>query len=363
MTGASTYFSSTYAEARSKFWDAGEAAGARMNSHQNPASGPDGGTLTTDLAWFGPERPERVLLILSATHGAEGFLGSGIEVGFLRNGLQRELPAGMGLVVLHALNPFGFAWIRRTNETNIDLNRNFVDHAAPHPENPGYEALADAICPADWSDDARAAADAKLVAYGDAHGAAALQAAITSGQYRHADGVFYGGTAASWSNQLLSQLTRRLARDAKRIGVIDLHSGLGPYGHGEIINGHQADRPGFRRVIDWFGTDATSIADGTSSSAPVEGDTAMGMERAAPAGVEVAGVTLEYGTLPLKDMVDAVRADNWLHVHGRLESAAGRAIKRQIRYAFYPDQDDWKAMAWERAVDVARRMAKGLAES
>jgi len=363
MTGASTYFSSTYAEARSKFWDAGEAAGARMNSHQNPASGPNGETLTTDLAWFGPEHPERMLLILSATHGAEGFLGSGIEVGFLRNGFPRELPPGMACVVLHALNPFGFAWIRRTNESNIDLNRNFVDHAGSHPENAGYELLREAICPADWSEAGRAAADARLRAYGAEHGAAALQAAITSGQYRHADGVFYGGTAASWSNQLLSQLARRLARDAKRIGVIDLHSGLGPYGHGEIINGHHADRRGFRTIIDWFGKDATSIADGTSSSAPVEGDTVMGMERAVPESVEIAGITLEYGTLPLEEMVNAVRADNWLHVHGRLDSSEGRAIKSQIRSAFYPDKDDWKSMAWERAVDVARRMVKGLAES
>jgi hypothetical protein len=363
MTRASDYFSSTYAEARARFWDAAEAAGARMNSHQNPASGPDGGKLTTDLAWFGPERPERMLLLLSGTHGVEGFLGSGIEVGLIRNGFARELPPGTGLVVLHALNPFGFAWLRRTNEGNIDLNRNFVDHGATHPENPGYEALHEAICPADWSEAARAAADARLMAYGEAHGAAALQAAITAGQYRHADGVFYGGTAASWSNQLLSQLARRLARDARKIAVIDLHSGLGPYGYGEIINGHDPHEAGFRRVIDWFGTEVTSIADGTSSSAPVEGHTQTGMQSALPARVELTGITLEFGTLPLKEMVDAVRADNWLHVHGRLDSAQGRAIKSQIREAFYPDQDDWKSMVSERGLDVARRMARGLAES
>jgi len=363
MTRPSDYFSSTYAEARGKFWDAAEAAGARMNSHQNLASGPDGGKLTTDLAWFGPERPERMLLLLSATHGVEGFLGSGIETGLIRAGFAKALPSGMGLVVLHGLNPFGFAWIRRTNEGNIDLNRNFVDHAGVHPENAAYEILHDAICPADWSDASRAAADARLLAYGEANGMVALQTAITAGQYRHADGVFYGGTAASWSNQLLSQLTRRLARDATKIGLIDLHSGLGPYGYGEIINGHDPDEAGFRRVTDWFGDEVTSIANGTSSSAPVEGHTQAGMQRVLPAGVELTGITLEYGTLPLREMVEAVRADNWLHAHGRLDSTAGRAIKRQIRDAFYPDKDDWKAMVWERGLDVARRMGKGLAES
>jgi hypothetical protein len=363
MSVASTYFSNTYKEARGKFRDAAFAAGARVNSHQNPARGPGGEELWSDLAWFGPEKAERMLLILSATHGAEGFLGSGVEVGWLGNGFPRELPAGMGAVVLHALNPFGFAWVRRTNESNIDLNRNFVDHEKPHPANEPYETLKDAICPRDWSPAGRAEADAVLQAYGGTHGAAALQSAITAGQYRHKDGVFYGGTAASWSNQLLTQLTRRLAQHARKIGVIDLHSGLGPYGVGEIINGHRIERPGFRRIVDWFGGEATSNEGGTSSSAVVEGDTVTGMEMVAPPGVEIAGVTLEYGTLPLKDMVDAVRADNWLHVHGKLDSPEGRAIKSQIRSAFYPDKDDWKAMVWDRAVDVSRRLVKGLAQS
>ena len=72
---------------------------------------------------------------------------------------------------------------------------------------------------------------------------------------------------------------------------------------------------------------------------------------------------LEPGLEYVKDMIDAVRADNWLHVHGRLESVEGKAIKARIREAFYPDRDDWKTMVWERAVDVTRRMLKGLAES
>lgn len=359
---ATAYFSATYAQARDKFLAAARAAGARLQRYQNPASGPAGEALTADIAWLGPKRPERVLLLLSATHGVEGFLGSGVESGLLESGLWRDLPQGIGCVILHALNPYGFAWLRRTNEDNIDLNRNFVDHEKPHPENPGYEELREAICPADWSASARAAADAILTAYGQRHGTAALQAAITSGQYRHADGVFYGGRAAAWSNRVLTRLVTEIARTARALAVIDLHSGLGPYGHGEIMNGHAAGTPGFARIRDWFGGEDTSGEEGNSSSAPVEGDTLAGIERAMPT-IAVSGITLEYGTLPLKEMIDAVRADNWLHVHGRLDSVQGRAIKAEIRAAFYPDKDDWKRMVWERGADVIRRMVRGLAES
>ena len=50
--------------------------------------------------------------------------------------------------MVHAINPHGFAWSRRVTEDNVDLNRNFVDHAQPYPSNPGYEELRAAICPA-----------------------------------------------------------------------------------------------------------------------------------------------------------------------------------------------------------------------
>ena len=43
---------------------------------------------------------------------------------------------------------------RRVNEDNIDLNRNFVDHDKPHPENADYVAIAEHIDPSDWSEPA-----------------------------------------------------------------------------------------------------------------------------------------------------------------------------------------------------------------
>lgn len=359
---ASGYFSKSYAEARQKFLDAAKAAGGQLAAYQNPERGPAGEALFTDTAWFGPERPERLLLLMSATHGVEGFLGSGIEIGWLANGGYKELPKGMGALVLHALNPFGFAWLRRTNENNVDLNRNFVDHRAAHPQNPGYVELRDAICPAEWQGPARDAAEARLRDYARQKGSAALQSAITTGQYVDPAGVFYGGQQPTWSNRTFAQILAPLAQTTRHIAVIDLHSGLGPRGYGEIINGHRPGHPGYRRVPEWFGSEATSTEDGSSTSSSVMGDTLLGIDAALPKSA-VTGITLEYGTLPLPEMLDAVRADNWLHVHGRLDSPEGRAIKANIRAAFYQEQEDWKEMVWERGLDVSRRMVKALAES
>jgi hypothetical protein len=359
----SDFFSADYNEARGKFRDAGAAAGAALDSYHNPATSPDGLALSTETAWLGPRQAERVLVVMSGTHGVECFCGSGIQAGLLRSGIAvEERPAGIALLLIHAINPSGFAWLRRVTEGNVDLNRNFVDHNLPYPINSGYEELRPAICPKEWTPSGRQAADAVLEAYGAGHGAMALQGAITSGQFTDPEGVFYGGRTPTWSNRTLREILGRHVDGVPHVGFIDLHTGLGPYGVGEIMNNHVPGHPGYPRVKDWFGAEATSGEDGNSSSAPVAGDTNIAFDERLP-GTAVTGITLEYGTEPLRDMIDALRGDNWLHVHGRLDSPEGRAVKARIRAAFYPDQDDWRAMVWERAVDVTRRALRGLAQS
>ena len=355
------YFSADYREARRKFRDAAIRAGAALESHVNPkARGPEGDELATDVARLGPRDASRVLITISATHGAEGFSGSGAQVGSFEAGLARELPADTGLVAIHAINPYGFAWLRRVTEENVDLNRNFVDHSAPLPRNPGYDELADAICPSEWQDAARDAARRRLEAYGSKHGAAALQFAITAGQYDHADGVFYGGARPTWSREILLGAVAGHAAHARRLAVIDFHTGLGPWGYGEPIVTHAPNTPALARARQWFGDRITSTALGNSSSADVQGDILSGLEKRHQRA-EFTGLALEYGTLPLHQVLDAVRADNWLHIHGDVGSPQGREIKAMVRDAFYGDKDDWKSMVFEQAVAAERSALRGLA--
>ncbi|GAB4373987.1 MAG: M14 family metallopeptidase [Kiloniellaceae bacterium] len=357
---AAAYFSADYAEARRRFTGAAAAAGARLFSYPHPGKGPGGEDLATDVAWLGPEEAERVLVTVSATHGAEGFCGSGVQTGWLASGLAAEQGDGIAYMAVHAINPHGFAWLRRVTEDNVDLNRNFVNFARPLPENPGYDELAAALCPQSWDDASIAATGAVLAAYAAAHGEDGLQAAMTNGQYRHPDGIFYGGSGPTWSHRTLKQIFARHLSHAARVAVIDYHTGLGPRGHGERIFPFGADAPGMTRVRDWYGDDFTCPALGTSSSTEVRGFNMIGMAEAIPE-VEVTAIALEYGTLPSAAVRLALRADNWLHRHGDPVSAKGRAIKAQLREAFYQDAGDWKDMIWERAVETQRLALAGLA--
>jgi hypothetical protein len=101
-------FSADYAEARAKFREAAQAAGGAIEALTHPEPGRQGETLTTDVAWFGPRSAERVLVMISATHGVEGFCGSGAQVDWLKRGEAGRLPSSLGVLMIHAINPHGF---------------------------------------------------------------------------------------------------------------------------------------------------------------------------------------------------------------------------------------------------------------
>ncbi len=344
-----------YQSARAGFLEQAAASAAIVRTIAHPATGPEGGALATDVAIFGdPEAPNR-LLCISGTHGVEGFAGSMCQTHWLRGGV--EPPPGLAVVIVHAINPYGFAWIRRVNEDNVDLNRNCVDFAATLPANPGYDELAEVIVPPTWDAATQHATTATLLEYAGVHGLDALQAAVSVGQYRHPAGLFFGGRRAVWSQETLRSVVTETLADATRVAVIDLHTGLGPFGHGELIGGHPdaAARAHLAACFD----DVMIPADGTSVSADVQGDILDGIARWLP-GVAVAGAALEWGTVDIVEVLQALRADAWLHGYDDPVGAAAGPIKDAIRAAFAPDDPRWADLVIESFERVRDRAMAGL---
>ncbi|HEX6119257.1 MAG TPA: DUF2817 domain-containing protein, partial [Dongiaceae bacterium] len=194
---ASQHFRPTYAAAREAFRTAAAARNLNVASHRNAVKGAAGEDLATDVALLGPAEATRLMIVVSGTHGAEGFCGSGIQVAWLAAG--HPLPADSAILFVHALNPYGFSHVRRVTEDNVDLNRNFIDHGNAKPANPGYDELREFICPKEWTEDSERKNLAALRAHAAKHGSDALESAIASGQYVDPQGVFYGGTQPTWS--------------------------------------------------------------------------------------------------------------------------------------------------------------------
>ncbi|HJQ58926.1 MAG TPA: M14 family metallopeptidase [Vineibacter sp.] len=359
MSAIADNFATDYQDAREKFCAATAATGGQLRSYRNPTPGPDGGRLFMDTARFGDDDAPNMLVLMAATHGVEGFCGSGAIVNWLRSGGPARLPRGTGALLVHGVNPHGFAWVRRVNEDNVDLNRNFVDHGKPYPRNDGYVELADALTPERWDDAALAAAQQVLDSYAQKHGAFGQQAAITGGQYTHKDGLFFGGHKPTWSNRTIRAVIRAELGGARRIGCVDFHTGLGPFGHGEIIGIGDPGLPAFARQQAWYGDELKSPEGGTSASAIVVGVVMDAFPQEAP-DAEFTGVALEYGTYPVNEVLEAVRRDNWVHLRGDLSSAQGKAMKAYMQERFYPAGAKWAELVWARADEIIGKAVRGL---
>ena len=367
MISPSKAFSGNYAQARSKFLQAAATSGLSVQSHAHPLKGSDGEDLAMDVARDGPMNAPNLLIISSACHGAEGFCGSGVQVQALHDAdwLEKARASGTAVLYIHALNPYGFSHLRRTTHENVDLNRNFQDFAQPLPDNAAYRALHSLIVPEHWPPDA--ANQAAIAGFIETQGQLAYQSAITQGQHEFADGMFYGGNSPAWSNQTLRSVLRQHTAFSQRIGWIDLHTGLGPSGHGERIWAGGDDPTAIERARAWWGggqdgnaaTAVTSIYDGSSTSAFLTGLMWRSIYQEAP-HAEYTGIAMEYGTVPVLEVLGALRAEHWLHNHPEAPPELAKKIKAQMLATFYIDTDLWRGQIISQARQAMFQAVDGL---
>lgn len=338
------HFAQSYAEARTKFVAAASAGGLALERYIHPhARGAEGEELSLDCARLGPAQSERLVVLSSGTHGVEGFCGSGIQVALLHDAefLTRARASGATVLLVHAANPYGFSHWGRTNEDNIDLNRNFIDHSRPPPANAAYAEVHPLLATAEWPPDPDS--EAGIARYIAERGQFAFQAAVSGGQYEFPDGLFYGGRAPSWSNRTLRKVLAAHRAGTRCLRWIDFHTGLGPYGHGELIHAGRDDDAELARAIALWGGEVKSIYKGTSASARLEGLLVFAACDELPQA-ELTGCALEFGTLPVMQVLQALRAENWLRRHAGAPHAERAMLRRQVRDAFYCDAENWKAM-------------------
>lgn len=336
------YFGHSYADARERFVGAASKSGCQQATFVNPVGlGVEGETLSMDTAYFGAADAPAMLVLTSAMHGEEGYCGSACQVALLNDHalLEKAAAAGIGILLIHAVNAYGFSWGHRTNEDNIDLNRNFCDFSRPLRDNPHYRSLHPLLVPESWPPGAEN--DAAIRAFVEREGEQAYREGMMMGQHSHSDGLFYGGREPSWSNRTLRQVLGDHGRNRQRIAWIDYHTGLGPYGHAEKIF-VQKGRPEYERARSWWGADVVAVSDPDSSTVDIAGTGMQALLEECSHVPELTFLALEYGTVPMDQVFLALRGDRWLAAHPEADEAVREQLKAAHRAAFYPDHDDWR---------------------
>ena len=354
----------SYPEARAKFQLAVANAAGQLTSYVHPsATGPDGGSLAIDVACFGPLDATKAFLIISGTHGGEGYTGSAAQIALLATGALARLPGDTRVLLLHAINPYGFAHRTRTTENNVDLNRNFVDFSARLPRNDAYLELHDAICPREWSDAARAAAQRELDAWIASHGQQAWMQAIMMGQYDEPTGLNYGGRAPEWSRRTLETIVARHLPAVEKLAFIDWHTGLGDPGQPFFLCFNPEGGPSWERACGWWGRDRIESRGGYAGAKrpSYSGLIFHGVQRlVAPA--EMTGAVIEFGTLPVAEAYEQLRIDRWLKFGDTPDDPRRLALLRSgVGDAFTPPDPAWRRSVIGHATEIQLQGLAGLA--
>ena len=356
-------FAPSYAIARAAWLQAATARGARIDSQQHPGTGPDGEPLWLDCARFGDPAASSVLVITCGTHGIEGYAGSAVLTAWL-SGLNpaaalAPLPPGKALLLIHAVNPWGFAHWQRGTENNVDLNRNFLAFPALPTPNLGYAELHPELMLAHWNEAEIERAFAVMDAFRARVGEKAFSDAFNGGQYIEPDGIFFGGTQAEWSNLALRRLLTTHLDGASRCVLADLHTGIGPYGLPFMINFDPPGSFGRERARRVWGDEALSGKGSTHTAlASYQGLMTDAFASAQP-GCEFSAVAIEFGTRERRVMQRAHLAMAWMR-RQPADSEALRRARAEYHEAFIPSDPAWRRSVVQAGTALCQRACEAL---
>jgi predicted deacylase len=328
-------FAPDYLSARDRFR---RLAPERIDSLPISVRGPGGEPLTIDIAWIGATEARRILLVTSGLHGIEGFAGSAMQCALLSD--PPAMAPSCALVLVHALNPWGFAHLRRVNENNVDLNRNFLAAGEDRAGMPPLYATLDPLL----NPRSPPAADAfllRMAAYIARYGFAACRQAIAEGQYEIAHGLFYGGQQLEEGPARVVDWLRRSMPQASRVLVLDLHTGLGRFGVQTLLA--EPDMPAERAAR--LGRLLTARVQGGAGVANPGGFSARGAlasavrESLSHANPEF--FTVEHGTYSGLKLVHALREENRWHHYG--DGSLMHESKQRLAEMFAPASERWRS--------------------
>lgn len=374
-----------YFSSREKFIQIARTSGARTESMPCNASGPNGEALSVDIASFISDTDKHRIIISSGLHGAEGFIGAAIQLQVMQIIAEEGLPDSVGVVLIHAVNPWGYAHLRRVDENNVDVNRNFIDfdafnfeelgqidepshsyvpsHELRQIDEPGAYAALNPIInppkPPSVSGEFRYWLNAgKLIVRNK--GIGPLVGPIAQGQYHFPKGLFYGGDHRSETCHRLQGIVCEYTDNIPKVSVLDVHSGLGPSGMATLIsNTNQC--PEYKQ-IEWLRKHyQMPVVLDYSPLNPynASGSWSQWCGRALEKK-QFTFICVEIGTVNPIKLFNALRRENQAHHWATPNDSVYWKTKNDLARVFAPDSNRWREQAIEQGVSAFRKSLQPL---
>jgi hypothetical protein len=345
-------FSNDFTAARQRFCQAAIAIGCTLETYPINALGPNGEKLSIDIARYGPEQPKHLLVISSGLHGVEGFLGSAVQLVLLEQYLGKQpLNSETGVLLVHALNPYGFAWLRRCNENNVDLNRNFLLDLESFAGSPKDYPKLDRFFNPTSPPSAREWFWLKAIALIARYGMASLKNTLPVGQYDFPKGLFFGGQQPSQTQKILETQLPQWIGDAGTVLHLDLHTGLGPKGICQLLIDRSAVPGHIQSLAASCEAQVIRVPEAEGPAYQIRGGLGGWCEVMFP-DLKYEFITAEFGTYPVVRVVEALRAENRAHWWGRPEDKSYQQAKQQLKEIFVPADAHWREIVVRRALEL-----------
>ncbi len=358
----------TYSKLRAGFLKSAQKHNAQLRHFKHPLKGMDGEDLYTDVAVWAKPETKKWLVVISGTHGVEGYYGSMCQTEYIENVAALAQEGKVGVVLIHLINPWGTSWKRRVNEDNIDLNRNYLDFNQPLPQNAYYETLHNLFVKEAANGPARQKSNEQWAEKTREIGHTVLMNHLGAGQYLHQDGLYFGGFKPSWSNTTLRAIMGEFLADCTDAICLDLHTGAGAYGHPMLMAIAEREYPGIHDAQRIYGAWLYTVLTGASHttdtgiSAAATGYTSQAMVDLM-VGKRFCQLVVECGTYDGEKVGhDALLNDHFLHLCGNLQGEEFEKTKDKLLEFFFPTDRDWRELVWVRTRQIFDRALADLLE-
>jgi len=359
--GPNSPFARSYEESRSEFvsWQ-DKLPGSQLQKVVVPSK--TGEDLSVDVLTLpATQSAENVLVISSGVHGAEGAPGSAMQELFLKEYAHQLDCSKTTVVLMHAVNPWGFKHNHRYTENNVDLNRNSVKDPATFKSYPNklyakVQGLMTASKPPRWYALSQARMGLGLVYHLVKSGfdRAVVTQSVAGGQNIDPRGVNFAGEQHESQIPALREILKKQIGAARNVVHYDIHTGLGARGHLHVIDNSDA---GFVEASKNFIRPLTDNPDDTiwhNSSSDKGfydvslGDFTNGSEVSASTPAKVLTYTAEVGTLGkgLLQQIDSAARYHERNSLGffedRLSDKKTQAILDRCTEMYNPQDDQWR---------------------
>tara|TARA_B110000438_G_scaffold295043_1_gene337432 strand:+ start:3346 stop:4446 length:1101 start_codon:yes stop_codon:yes gene_type:complete len=355
-------FATEYVTARQRLLDRAENLNIEIETLPISKKGPHDETLSTDFLWIGPPNATKLILHTSGVHGVEGFPGSAAAMWIL-DGLKSQelsLPDDCAIVFAHAINPWGMAWLRRVNEDNADLNRNFLPPGEDYQGEPENYARLDSLLNPTSMKKGREYYTIRAAWHAFRLGFSNAKQAVQEGQYTRPKSLQYGGSQLAESSQNFIHWCERKLSNVKQIIWIDFHTGLGPFGVDSLLVAEGIDEVALKAR---YGQRIQPLDPAKGVAYKIRGGIQAGIKARFP-DKDWTNITQEFGTIKPIPLLKLVRAEN------RLTQWSGKPPlrllqskeRRNMLNAFNPHSLKWRRMILQRSMTIIEDAIAHLSE-